>query len=80
MNLNHIPFRTYRLADVDSTLLLYLPETRIGFEPMNNSFANYPFKPLRHRVVVGADGAAPPEVLTNRFTVYPATTYGIYSH
>lgn len=31
-------------------------------------------------VVVGQDGVAPPEFENSRFTVYPATTYGILTH
>ena len=30
--------------------------------------------------MVGQDGVAPPEFENSRFTVYPATTYGILTH
>lgn len=29
----------------------FILETRVGFEPTNNAFAEHPFRPLRHLVI-----------------------------
>ena len=49
---------------------------RVGFEPTNIHIFNMV---LLYMLLMGGDGVEPPEPEDSRFTVCPATTYGISS-